>query len=309
MRKTLLIVIVLMAGIATAEVALTLGRYGDSAPGLLPDGTPTRGHSYETRNPYVNRTFSDATINIVVFGGAWVFGLGCDTDETFSAILEKSFAANDPPVRVVNLGQPDFTSAEVAKTFPRMLARYKADAAVVMTGLTDAVPLLLKDDYFARRPFTIAERGSLDVVRLVRLYGTLRFAAMVHGGGFKRASETTFKARYFPMEKTQDNLLEIGKRAARLRVPVVYVTFPRNEASSWLHPHYPIYNERNLLIRTTAYNYNAKLLDLEALMHPLKTPEYLLPWMRWPHPNAAGHAYIADNLRTELIAAVPGLNL
>ena len=295
--RALKIVVVLLAAFVGLELFLRVADYAEPPEGIGLDGTPAAGHSYEPRNPYLDSSFSDATFNVVVFGGAWVFGLGCREQETFPALVEKEFRRNRHlSVRVVNLGQPNFASDRVAGLFGRSLKRYKADAAVVMTGLTDCVPEYLREDYFRRKPFSVGERSIENRVRVVRLLDNLHLAARLNGRDIDPEERRDFVVRVGTLADTQTNLLSIGKAAGKAGVPVIYVTFPRLPGPGWLNPHYPLYSRRNLLIRSTANNFQSPILDLEERVLPGDTAGYLFPWMRWPHPNPKGHALIAEEL-------------
>jgi len=295
--RALKIIVVLLAVFVGSELFLRVADYAEPPEGLLPDGTPTTGNSYEPRNPYLDSSFSDATFNVVVFGGAWVFGLGCRQPETFPALVEKEFLKNRRlAVRVVNLGQPNFASDRVADHFGRSLKRFKADVAVVMTGLTDCVPEYLREDYFGRKPFSVGERSIEQRVRTLRLLNNLHLAARLNGRDIDPEERRDFVVRVGTLADTQTNLLSIGKAAGEAGVPVIYVTFPRLPEPGWLNVHYPLYSRRNLLIRSTANNFQSPILDLEERILPRDTAGYLLPWMRWPHPNPKGHALIAEKL-------------
>ncbi|MBZ0272773.1 hypothetical protein K8I61_12110 [bacterium] len=294
-RRLAVAAAIIAAILAAFEIALRLAGYDVPPPGLTNDGTPVAGNAYEPRNTYLDSPFSGATFNVVVAGGAWPFGLGLKRAETFPAILAGRLETAEIAARVVNLSHPDHTSNDVASLLPRALGRYKADLAIVMTGLTDSVPGTLQREFFARKPHS-AVPAAPGGLALARLASNLAFALALSANDIDPEREHDDAVRQRSLTQTQSALLEIGAAAKRAGAPLVFITYPRLAAPGWVHPHYPLYHRRNFLVRTAATSFGARLVDLEIRIPREKTPRYLVPWMRWPHPNAAAHAMIADEL-------------
>ncbi len=304
MRKTHLRRIgVILAGmcifIGGMEIYLRMIHYADPPHHLLPDGTPTKGNPYEDRNRYPDDPFTGETYNIVIFGGAWPFGLGCSSAETFAGIMENELREKrNLAVRVVNMGQPDFSTKDVAEIFPRSLKRYKADLAVIMTGLRDCIPDYLEGDFSARKPFSVASDAALPRWRISRLWSNDRFYRFLKARNIDPEDRKDYVVRRLSLAETQTFLLEIAKAARDADVKTIFITYPKLECIDRAYPHYPLYSRRNFLAKTAASSFGHMIVDLEEKIPAQDTAKFLLPWMRWPHPNARGHQFIADEILT-----------
>lgn len=291
--------------LVAAEIVLRIAGYGGPHHGLLPDGTPTPGHGYQPRNPYVDASFSIITDNVIVVGDAWAFGLGCRYEDIFSSRLETRLKKRRAQARVVNLAHPDFTAPDVAANFGKDLKRYKADAAVVLVSLADGVPEFWKDEFFARTPFAASPGGGAGF-RLGALLADVRLARRVTGASWDPEAKGGYVRRVKTLAETQSALFDIGRVARDAKVPVVWITYPVAPASGWPHPHYPIYARNNDLIRATAVNYEQAIVDLEKEIAPDQIEDFILPWMLWPHPSPEGHERIAaalDDALTQILDA------
>jgi hypothetical protein len=297
------LIVLACVGLGGVELSLRYIKYAQPPHNLLPDGTPTHGHPYEDRNRYVDATFSDDTFNIVVFGGAWTFALGCTNEESYAGLLERELRQNRKlAVRVVNMGQPDFSSQDIVNIFERSTKRYKADLAVIMTGLRDCIPDYLQDNFSARKPFSIGSDTSLASLRIQRLWDNRRFATFLNRRDIDREDRKDYVVRHLTLAESQMALLEIGLAAHEAGIKTLFITYPKLGKSEMMRPHYPLYSRRNFLIRTAASNLDQMLVDLEEKILPEQTPNYMHDWMRWPHPNPYGHQYIADEI---LMAIAP----
>ncbi len=293
----------LCVGLCGAELSLRLIGFAHPPHHLLLDGTPTQGHPYEDRNQYQDTTFSDDTFNIVVFGGAWTFALGCTNAESYAGLLETELKNNRKlAVRVVNMGQPDFSSRDIANIFERSITRYKTDLAVIMTGLRDCIPDYLENNFSARKPFSIGSDSSLASVRIKQLWDNRRFSKILNRRNIDREDRKDYVVRHLTLAETQMALLEIGLAAHKAEIKTLFITYPKLGKSEMMRPHYPLYSRRNFLIRTAASNFDQMLIDLGEKILPEQTPNYLHNWMRWPHPNPYGHQHIADEI---LMAIAP----
>jgi len=309
LKKTILAPVAVLAAVLVLELFLRLAGYASPPKEFLFDGSYAASRADAPRNNYIDAVFSDATFNIVVFGEFWGYGLGVTRDQTFPALLEKKLQdERHLAVRVVNVSQPAFSSREIKGIFQRMLARYKADLAVVMTGMADCVPNDLKENYFGPKPYSIGARKTSDRIRVLRLASNIALASRLNGRDIDPEGPKDFVERYRTIEQTQSSLLEIGKAAKEAGVRLIYVTFPQLPEPGWFSPHYPLYSRRNLLIRSAADNFEDPVLDLEKLMPPDKVAGYLLPWMRWPNLNPTGHRFVAGELLKmiePMLSAVP----
>ncbi|MCC6159943.1 MAG: SGNH/GDSL hydrolase family protein [Deltaproteobacteria bacterium] len=281
--------------LVAVEIVLRVAGYGGLRHGLLPDGTPTDGHGYQPRNPYVDAASSIVTDNVVVVGDAWAFGLGCRSEDIFSSRLEAGLKKRRAQARVVNLSHPDFTSTDVAENFGKDLKRYKADVAVVFVSLADVVPEFWKDEFFARTPFAASDRRGAGF-RLGVLLSDVRLARRVRSASWDPEAKGGYVRRVKTVAETQSALFDIGRVARDAKVPVVWITYPVAPARGWPRPHYPVYARNNDLIRATAVNYEQAVVDLEKEITPDQIDAFFLSWMPWPHPAPEGHARIASLL-------------
>jgi hypothetical protein len=295
--KIIKVPVLFIAGLLILEAFLRIFGFAIEPEYFLRDATPAQGRNYEPRNPYIDTTFSESTFNILVFGDSWSFGLGCNRDQTFPAVIErKLLKERHLAVRVANLSQPDYTSEDIAKIFPRSLNRFKADLAIVLAGQADSIPENLAGDYYARKPFSMGEKKWLDRWRVPRLASNIALASKLNGRNIGTETGKDRNVRKRTIEQTQSAFLTIGKAAGEAGVRLILVTYPKLIKPGWLHPHYPVFTERNLFIRSAADNFGVGLLDLEKIIPQEKTPQYLLPWLRWPHLSAEGHELAAKYL-------------
>ncbi len=277
MRKKHLIaafalVILLCLGLGGMEAYLHLIGYASPPHNLLLDGTPTHGNPYADRNRYPDDPFSDETFNIVIFGGAWAFALGCTNEESFAGIIEAELRdTRRLAVRVVNMGQPDFSSRDIADMFSRSVKRYKADIAVVMTGLRDCIPDYLEGNFSARKPFSIDIDTSQSKWRLNRLLANRNLAKELNKRDIDPEQRKDYVVRRLNLAETQTALLEIGRAAHEAEVKTIFITYPKMDHSDWMYPHYPLYSRRNFLIKATASNFRQMLVDLEKNIPTEKT--------------------------------------
>ncbi|MCL4234289.1 MAG: SGNH/GDSL hydrolase family protein [Deltaproteobacteria bacterium] len=294
-RGAIKAVVVFVGVLVALEIVLRVAGYGSLNHGLLPDGTPTDGHGYQPRNPYVDASFSIVTDNVVVVGDAWAFGLGCKYEDIFPSRLETRLKIRRAHARVVNLAHPDFTASDVSKNFGKDLKRYKADVAVVLVSLADGVPEFWKDEFFARTPFAASSRGGAGF-RLGALLGDVRLARRVGSASWDPEAKGGYVRRVKTLAETQSALFDIGRVARDAKVPVVWITYPVAPARGWPHPHYPVYARNNDLIRATAVNDEQAVVDLEKEIPPDDIDRFILTWMPWPHPSPEGHERIASAL-------------
>ncbi|MCB1155357.1 hypothetical protein KDL45_16985, partial [bacterium] len=221
--------------VAAVEGMLRLTGYDEPPDWVNNDGTPRPGEKYEQRNAYVDDYLSAATYNIVVVGGAWTYGLGLKTEDTYPAVLQDILLnEKSKPVRVANMASPNFTSEDTARVFPVGLARYKADLAVVWTGLTDAVPEDRRESFFARDPFSTRD-DPRPSCRLCRFVSNVAW-------GWNRPTmpadddESSARPTLLRYDKTQSALLAMGMAARHADVPVIFINYPTPAGQPLGHP-------------------------------------------------------------------------
>jgi lysophospholipase L1-like esterase len=234
----------------------------------------------------------------VCFGDAWTFGLGVSRAETWPAQLESLLVRHDPDARVVNAASTLTTAADVARLFRREVTRYRAAQAVVFVGAQDAAPADVLQKHPLGDPFHPANcrRPTWRLGHLLRR--RLQTYRLWVDPPDPPDQEAKIERRQ-SVTQTQTALLDIAQAAQAAGVRLVFVTYPTLHLRRAGRPYLPLENRYNFLIQTAAASFGARMVDLAARWGD-KTPDYLLPWMMWPHPNAAGHLDIARAVAEQL---------
>jgi lysophospholipase L1-like esterase len=229
---------------------------------------------------------------VVCFGDGWTFGLGVTRGETWPTRLEELLRRHDETFRVVNAATPGATSDDVAQSFGRLLARHRARHAVVLVGAQDAAPTALLADYPPGDPFRAVGSCRPPLWRTGHWLNRRARAFRLWLWPLDPPESQASTPRVNAVSRTQLNLMNIAQAAQTMGVNLVLLNYPRLVPRKSSAPHLPLENRYNFLIAGAAASFDAKLGDLEKRWGA-KTPDYLLPWMLWPHPNAAGHWDIA----------------
>jgi len=275
-------------------VDLVLRIFGAGVPpkNFCSNGAPRGSYRYAPRNRYVDAPTDSSMHFIICFGDSWTYGLGVAAEQTWPAALEKLLGRRETQARVVNAAVCGATAAEVAKNFERQVKRYQARRVVLMVGAQDAMPLaLLKKDppgdpYKTQScPQPWWRLGNL----IARRYQA--FQLRLHNPDPPDGKENI--ARRESITETQMQLMELARRAGDLNVTAVFVTYPVLPVGPHAAPFWPLEARNNFLIRAAAESFGHLICDLETRWGE-RTEKYLMDWMNWPHPNAAGHADIAQ---------------
>ncbi len=278
--------------VALIALDLLLRAFGVGAPpaAYCPDGAPRGAARYEPRNVYLETRPDDASHFVVCFGDSWTWGVGVRAAETWPAKLETLLRRHDPEARVVNAAEPNATAADMARIFPRQTTRYRARQAVVFVGAQDAAPRKLLDKYPPGDPYQ-----PRDCRRpWWRLGAAIGRRALLHKFRIEPLDppeSRTSVERRGTLAQAEMALLQIAETAHEQGVEVVFITYPALPTQSGA-PHLPLENRYNFLIAAAAASFDAKVVDLESRWRN-RTAEFLLPWMLWPQPNAAGCRDIA----------------
>lgn len=249
------------------------------------------------------RTFEPAGLGadapeIWLFGGSTVFGKGQRDDHTVASELARLAAAGGTPVRVLNFGNPGYTSYQEWQVFERQLASGRRPAvAVFLDGTADLevqaeAPTPDPTHFNRRRVDMILTGEAAEVVGLEdlgaryledsligRLWNNVESLVGIDPAG---AAETSIA----------DNATDLGARARLLTaylgerddVSVLFVREPR-----------PIGGPTRSAYRSVTERLTDTDIDLSRL---LDGREDL--YLDWIHVNETGAALIADRLFEEV---------
>jgi len=133
-----------------------------------------------TTNSHGLRTQAPATppanqYRVAVMGDSTVFGWGVADDESIAEAAQAHLAANGhSDIRVLNMGQPGYSTGMAGWLFEKSVAAYKPDLTVVFVSMHDFNRTLISDveRVHGAASMTAALRGFL--VRNVALYEAMR---------------------------------------------------------------------------------------------------------------------------------------
>lgn len=231
------------------------------------------------------RTFSPKDRPIIVLGDSFSFGSGVNDDETYSARLEQ--ALQGPPV--YNLGIPGFGVDQVWLTLRHEALPLKPRLVIVGIVEVDFERSLVTYDpgKTGARPSFVLHDGMLvprePVDSTGRLVGYLKGSshvwALIQAAG--RAA-----AYHFPVGEwwtlNAALLAAIQTDCERAGVPVVFVRIPTKEWKA-----FPT-------LRKFLLSQDAEYIDLAEGLDQASAQVLFFPIDS--HPNAAGHAYIAERV-------------
>lgn len=235
---------------------------------------------------------------IWLFGGSTVFGRGQRDDHTVASELARLAARADMPTRVVNFGNPGYTSYQEWQLFERRLAAgARPEVAVFLDGTADlevqAEAASADPTHFNRRRVDQTVTGEADEVITL---GDLDDQYLEHSliGGLWDRVQGVFGADPAGAATTSiaDNAADLGARARvltahlgeRYGVPVLFAREPEPTGGP-THSAYRVVSDR--------------LTDTDADLSTLLEGRDEL-YFDWIHVNETGAALIADRLFTEL---------
>ncbi len=290
--------LVVLVVLALLEIVLRLTGTGVPPPSFCPDGSPRGKFRYGIRNRYLDARPNDVARYVVCLGDSWVFGLGLKTEDTWPARLEALLKKHQPDTRVVNASLPDATSADVRQLLRPMINRYHAKAVVIMVGAQDAAPVELLKQHPLGQPFRDGNcpRPWFRLGHLLarRWQG---FQLRLHPPDPE--DNKSRLERRLTVTESQMNLLDLGQFTADAGVRAVFVTYPKLPPGKHGAPFLPLESRYNFLIHAAALSFGHGEVDLEKRWGG-QTERFLLPWLDWPHPNANGHADIAQAVAAAL---------
>jgi lysophospholipase L1-like esterase len=289
---------IVIGALLLIEILLRLIGAGVPPPRYCADGSPRGRFGYGVRNRYVDSIPADTAHYVVCFGDSWTFGLGVTADEAWPARLETLLKKHDANARVVNAAVAHAVTADVARVFRPLIIRYRARQVVIFVGAQDATPLDLLKAHPLGEPF---HQGDCPRpwFRLGHWFSRRWFAFQLRLHPLDPVDNKLPVERRSSMTATQMNLLALAQTASELGVTAVFVTYPTLPPGAHDMPLLPLENRYNFLIHAAAAAFSLPEVDLEKRWGD-RTERYLLPWLIWPHPNAAGHADIAKAIAAAL---------
>ncbi len=288
-------------------------------PGTYADGVRVNDDGF--RGPDL-LPWRPGRLRVVTLGDSCTFGVNLpDESQTYSRVLERLLRERGLDAEVVNAGVPGYTSFQGTLLLPE-LERLRPDAITLYYGwndhwlggfLTDRAmvenPILLQMNLVASRSRVYhGMRRVLGISRPPRVKEAmmvpLALEGLIHGAQSYRV----------PLEEYQRNLEEIiawgnarGVRTILLTAPDGIPSGPEPDVASHrqgliakddsLGPLHAAYNDR---VRAASAALGARLVDAVQILRRHGNA-YFSPGIRDPvHPDAAGHALIAEGLAESL---------
>ncbi len=252
-----------------AELGITLKANADfEFEGVTMKLAPTRirttpeGH----REPAVSLPASADTRRIACLGDSVVFGWGVEALETFCAHLPQRVG---PGWDAVNFGVPGFNLAQTVRRFELMASRFRPDVVVLVVNQNDAEPPLTPTRSTWSR---VADQSALVRWVLVRLTRSAAAETPTAATSVTPGADDTLRGYLVPLKRLAERMTRTGTRW------LVVFTWPAPAA-----------------LVQFAVRSGAEVLDARDV---LVTPHHVIAGDG--HPNAAGHAALADRIGTAL---------
>ncbi|MDP8225777.1 MAG: SGNH/GDSL hydrolase family protein [Candidatus Lernaella stagnicola] len=287
MRKKRLWWLVPLGLLLVAEIALRVTGREVPPPSFCPNGAPRGDFRYEPRE--VLETAGGQVI--LCLGDGWTYGVGVTNREKWPHLVTDLLPNGRKKTTVATLSTSDWTTADADGVLPSALEKWSPAWIVVFVGVQDAMPLELLKEYPQGDPQT-AETCPRPTLRTWHWWQRRRLAFRLWREDPDRPDNKEFLPRRDTVAGTQKALRSIVSLATDHDAQLVFVTYPKLPRAKFGPPWLPLESRYNFLIRAAATEAAAPVVDLEARWGDA-TAQYLLPWMMWPHPNAAGHADIA----------------
>ena len=262
-------------------VDISLNSLGDRGPELAP------------RTPNLKR--------VLVLGSSITLGWGVPYDSVFTSVMQQRLNSQTPfgpgpSFEFVNAGIGNYNTRFQHELFRRQYPRIHPDMVVLQYFISDVQPrtmgndaVILKHSYLAAFLFDAWSRLKLRI-----------------GGKYKDLF-TFYSELYAPgssaWSQTQRDILDMRDTAARDRVPFVVMLIPDIHDLSPGTPFAALYGKIdstfNALGLTTVNTFSAFQQRFGSDVSTL--------WIHSddPHPNAKGHALMADALYPYLVEADP----
>lgn len=232
------------------------------------------------------------SLRIGLLGDSIAFGWGVPYGQRFSEVLEERWgAAHGAPVEIVNTGHGNYNTAQELAIFDDVLATEPLDGLVSVWYINDAEPTPPHRElpWYGRSHTAVFFWAKSDLLRR-------RFGA-------SKSYANYYVDLYRPEAKGYDAftsaIRSLGERARGRGIPWVFVVLPEFHDFSSGGPFEGVYAQVEALARESG----ALVVDAVAAFRDID-PAAIRVAYNDVHPNATGHAIIAETI---VRAVDPGL--
>jgi lysophospholipase L1-like esterase len=261
------------------------------------ESTFIRTNSSGFRSGETPRDKPPGTCRLLLIGDSVTFGYGVPESVTFAARLRKRLADRFPdrPIDVVNAGVPGYSSQQGFLLLRRIIGKLKPDVVVASFGFNDARDMFASDaEVLAVGRSTLALRRVLHRFRLYRLLRSW-FVPAPRTLPSGRAPV----ARVSPAEYAA-NLRALADLSERAGATIIFLAPPFQLPTQhpygprWFTLAHPLARYRRQMELVGA-EVGAELVRVPDLTEE-SAPENARFFLDAAHPNADGHALVADSL-------------
>lgn len=239
----------------------------------------------------VSETPAPGTRRILMLGSSIALGWGVAEDQVLSSLLQKKFDASGQKVEVLNAGIGNYNAERYVERFLLRLAELQPTELLILSFVRDGEPL--------------EQGGGNMVLRNSQLAVTIWIAANRLLGSAGEGSLVEHYRRIYASNSPSLGLMksEFAKLATYTREKRIKVTMAMVPDIHNLD-NYPLQFVHDIFA-ATAHDNGFAYLDLLPALKGLKSTEiWAMPGD--PHPNARGHALMADAIYPVLAAEKPG---
>jgi lysophospholipase L1-like esterase len=237
-------------------------------------GVPIATNRFGCRAPEIADRPAPGVTRLLVLGDSVTFGWGVRAEETYAGRLQAALGAS---VEVVNCAEPGYNLPQEAERFAYLLPRLHPDLLLLGYTLNDHLPALFQP----QRP-SVLERSALFL-----LFRDLWSA--------RRQQVSPDEEQRARLVGGFDRLTSLARSA---RVPVLMYIYPQPLGEAMVALPRGLGTERGIeyidLYQALARGFGGRIHALSEV--------YLTPTD--PHPNALGHALMAESLQPQIEAAI-----
>jgi hypothetical protein len=258
-------------------------------------------NSLGDRGPELKNPKSPDCKRILVLGSSITMGWGVPFEKTFTATTESLLNTNHPfgpaiSFEVVNAGIGNYNNYFQSKLFERQYPVVKPDMVVLHYFISDVSPRGMGRDSFILKHSYLA----------AFLFDRWSQIKLKFSGEYKDLF-TYYKDLYaddsVPWKQTQSQILAMRDRAAKDGVPFLVMIIPDIHDLAPGTPYEALYKK----METTFKGMNLPTISAFDAFQKQFGSDVSQLWIQSddPHPNAKGHALMADILYTNLAASDP----
>ncbi|MCU0242628.1 MAG: SGNH/GDSL hydrolase family protein [Vicinamibacteria bacterium] len=253
-------------------------------------GKPVTINALGLRGAEVSVPRPRARRRLAAFGDSITFGYGVGDAETYAYLLNQSLAARG--VECVNAGVTGYTSHQVLRYLRRLAATLELDAATVCIGWNDSNRRPADDREYERRlAATTSYETALDQLRLYRV---LKALLLRPPPGAPEA-----RTERVPLPQYRENLMAIAAECRQRRIRLAFLALPHRKKSGAARATTPY---ADLLARVAAEQ-GVPLIEMGDLGLATALDSNEAMYVDSLHFSPQGHAYLAQRLAPQLIAA------